>query len=120
MTTPAFYNTSEKISISTRGPGYMLLPLLMEKVLLSLPLYSQFYSIKLIFFFFFKLASHAQCQVLNSLVVGLIFLSFLKKKIKKLKLKLKKKHLGFNALFGVQRILSWMTSIDGYYFQQFC
>ena len=47
----SFYNVSEKISISTRGPGYMLLPLLMEKVPLPLPLYSQFYSIKLITFF---------------------------------------------------------------------
>ena len=46
----SFYNVSEKISISTRGPGYMLLPLLMEKVPLPLPLYSQFYSIKLITF----------------------------------------------------------------------
>ena len=36
----SFYNVSEKISISTRGPGYMLLPLLMQKV--PLPLSSVF------------------------------------------------------------------------------
>ena len=66
----SFYNVSEKISISTRGPGYMLLPLLMEKVPLPLPLYSQFYSIKLITFL--KKKSHAQYPVLNGLVVGLI------------------------------------------------
>lgn len=47
----SFYNLSGRISISTRGPGYMLLPLLMVKVPLPLPLYPQFYSIELIIFF---------------------------------------------------------------------
>ena len=46
----SFYNVSGRISISTRVPGYLLLPLLMEKVPLPLPLYPQFYSIKLIIY----------------------------------------------------------------------
>ena len=45
----SFYNVSGRISISTRGPGYLLLLLLMEKVPLPLP-YPQFYSIKLIIY----------------------------------------------------------------------
>ena len=65
----SFYNVSEKISISTRGPCYMLLPLLMEKVPLPLPLYSQFYSIKLITL---KKKKKITCTISNGLVVGLI------------------------------------------------